>query len=165
MIAAGPDEKIYPVVKIAMIVNALAAEGISCTDALCGVDLSKSEMHSPATRISLNQVIQCYRNAARLTRSPPFAYRTGLKFHVSTYGMYGFAILSSTNARRCISPRSITSSQPPLPKSLLRKKAITRRGRSFPYRIPGSTRAPHDFTGLSKGLLEVRSLIPPAESS
>ena len=30
---------------------------------------------------------------------PHFAYRTGLRFHVSAYGMYGFAILSTVNYR------------------------------------------------------------------
>ncbi len=74
MIAAGPDEKIYPVVKIAMIMNALCAEGISSDDALRGVHLSNVEMQSAATRVSLNQIIEYYRNAARLSRNPHFAY-------------------------------------------------------------------------------------------
>jgi AraC-like DNA-binding protein len=100
MITAGSDEKIYPVVKIATIVDALAAEGVSPVDALRGVELSQNEISSPATLVSLNQVIECYRNAAKLSRDPHFGFRAGLKFHVSTYGMYGFAILSSTNFRR-----------------------------------------------------------------
>jgi hypothetical protein len=100
MIKAGPDEKIYPVVKLATIVDALAAEGVSPADALNGVHLSKSAMSSPETRVSLNQVIECYRNAARLSRDPRFAYHAGLRFHVSTYGMFGFAILSSMNFRQ-----------------------------------------------------------------
>jgi AraC-like DNA-binding protein len=100
MIKAGPDEKIYPVVKLATIVDALAAEGVSPADALNGVHLSKSALASPATRVSLNQVIECYRNAARLARDPRFAYHAGLRFHVSTYGMFGFAILSSMNFRQ-----------------------------------------------------------------
>ena len=100
MIKAGPDEKIYSAVKLATIVDSLAADGVSPTDALDGVHISKSAMSSPTTRVSLNQVIDCYRNAARLSRNPRFAYETGLRFHVSTYGMYGFAILSSMNFRR-----------------------------------------------------------------
>jgi AraC-like DNA-binding protein len=57
-------------------------------------------MSSPATRISLSQVIECYRNAAGLSRDPHFAYHAGLRFHLSAYGMYGFAILSSMNYRQ-----------------------------------------------------------------
>lgn len=94
MVEAGPDEKFYPAAKVAAIVDALAAEGVSATDALKGIDISKSDLSSPATRVSLNQVIECYHNAARLSRDPCFAFHAGLKVHVSTYGMYGFAFLS-----------------------------------------------------------------------
>ncbi len=100
MITPGPDDKVYPPVKIATVLDALAAEGVSPDDALVGVSISKDAVGSPATRVSINQVIACYRNADRLTRDPRFAYHTGLRFHVSTYGMYGFAILSSTNFRQ-----------------------------------------------------------------
>ncbi len=102
MIQPGPDDKIYPVVKIATILKALAAEGVSAEDALAGVALSASAISSPATRVSLNQVIECFRNAVRLSHDPYFAFHAGLRFHVSTYGMYGFAILSSTNFRQTI---------------------------------------------------------------
>jgi AraC-like DNA-binding protein len=102
MIKAGPDEKIYPVVKLATIVDSLGAEGISPTDALNGVHISNSALSLLATRVSLNQVIECCHNAARLSRNPRFAYQTGLRFHVSTFGMYGFAILSSTSFRQTI---------------------------------------------------------------
>src|SRR5260370_36386187 len=57
-------------------------------------------MSSPAMRISLNQLIECYRTAAKLSRDPHFSYHTGLRFHLSAYGMYGFAILSSMNYRQ-----------------------------------------------------------------
>jgi len=100
MINPGPDEKIYPVFKVATIVDALAAEGIAPADALAGVRLSKDAVASPATRVSLNQVIACYRNADRLARDPHFAYKAGLRLHVAAYGMYGFAILSSMNYRQ-----------------------------------------------------------------
>ncbi len=102
MITVSLDEKVYPVVKIATIVNALSAEDIAPSDALNGVHLSKSALSSPDTRVSLNQAIECYRNAARLTRNPHFAYHAGLRFHVTSYGMYGFAILSSMNFRLSI---------------------------------------------------------------
>lgn len=62
-----------------------------------------------------NEVIQSYCNAIRLSRNPHFAYQTGLRFHVSTYGMYGFAILSSTSPNhgvcRPISPARCAARQ------------------------------------------------------
>ena len=100
MIRAGPTERIYLVAKIAMVVDSLRAEGVPSNQALKGVELSEGELHSPDTRVCLNQVLQSYRNAVRLSGDSNFACRTGLKFHVSTYGMYGFAILSSTSFRQ-----------------------------------------------------------------
>ena len=96
-IEAGADESVYPVVKVAAVVAALEAEGISRDDALKGAHLPSNAIASPAARVSINQVITCYRNAIKLTRDRFFAYRAGLGFHVSTYGMYGFAILSSAS--------------------------------------------------------------------
>jgi len=93
------DQKIYPPVKIARVVDALAAEGVPLNEALQGTQLTEGQLRSPNTLVSVNQVIESYRNAMRLTRNPDFAYRTGLKSHVASYGMYGFAILSGTNFR------------------------------------------------------------------
>jgi AraC-like DNA-binding protein len=100
MIQVGPDEKAYLAGKLAIMVGALEADGVAPAQALEHVGLSQSDLASHATRVSLNQVLQCYRNALRLADDPQFAYRAGLRFHLSTYGMYGFAILSSTNFRQ-----------------------------------------------------------------
>ncbi len=102
MIQAGPEEKVYLPGKLAIMVSALAAEGVAPAQALEGVGVSLSELVSHATHVSLNQVLRCYRNALEASTQPHFAYRAGLLFHVSTYGMYGFAILSSTNFRQTI---------------------------------------------------------------
>src|ERR1700757_1807551 len=96
----GPEDKVYQVVKIATVIDALAAEGISVEDALAGVRISRNAMSSSATRVSLHQIIECYRNANKLCHNPHFAYGAGLRFHFTDYGMYGFAMLSSTNYRR-----------------------------------------------------------------
>src|SRR6476659_4520758 len=96
----GPEDKVYQVVKLAMVIDALAAEKISAEDALAGVRISRNATSCPATRVSLNQIIECCRNANKLTQDPHFAYNTGLRFHFTDYGMYGFAMLSSTNYRR-----------------------------------------------------------------
>jgi AraC-like DNA-binding protein len=95
----SPDDAVYPVAKIALVLDALAAEGVPVEDALKRLRLSKASITSPATRVSLNQVIDCCCYAAERARDPHFAYRTGLRFHVSAYGMYGFAILSSVDYR------------------------------------------------------------------
>ena len=100
MIETGPDEKIHPVAKLATIVEALAAEGVTLHDALRSIQLDASALSSPQTRVSLNQIIASCRNALSLSQDPLFAYHAGLRFHASTQGMYGFAILSSTDHRK-----------------------------------------------------------------
>jgi len=102
MVSAGSRQKVYRVARLAGVVSALEAEGVAPARALQRVGLSVAQLHSPETRVSLDQVIRCYRNASELSADPDFAYRTGLRFHVSTYGMFGFAILSSTNFRQAI---------------------------------------------------------------
>jgi len=99
----GPNENVHPVTKIATIVERLGSEGVPATEALTGVNLSLTQLYSPAARVSVNQVLQSYDNAIRLSRDPHFAYNAGLKFHVSTYGMYGFALLSCPNFRDTMS--------------------------------------------------------------
>jgi AraC-like DNA-binding protein len=95
----SPDDTVYPVAKIALVLDALSREGVPIEDALKRVRLSKASISSPTTRVSLNQVIDCCRYAAERSRNPHFAYHAGQRFHVSAYGMYGFAILSSVNYR------------------------------------------------------------------
>ena len=64
MIEAGPDEKIYPVAKIAVVFDALADEGVPTEEALARVRLSKAAMSSPAVRVSLNQILERRRTPA-----------------------------------------------------------------------------------------------------
>lgn len=96
---AGPDDKVFPIQKVALIVEALMAEGATVVDALNGVRLTKKDLSSPVTRVSIAQVLRCCRNATRLASDPGFAFHTGRRLHVTSYGLYGFAILSSTDFR------------------------------------------------------------------
>ena len=100
MHALGADDRIYPTQKIGVLLDALAYEGVPTGRALEGVGLSEHEVADPATRVSLTQVIACCRNAISLSPDPMFAYRTGLRFHLAAYGIYGFAMLSSMDFRQ-----------------------------------------------------------------
>jgi AraC-like DNA-binding protein len=100
MIKPGPDDKVHPALKLATVVDALMAEGISAEDALAGVGISRNEVFSPRTLVSVDQLLKCYRHASKLSRDPHFACHAGLRFHVTAYGLYGFAILSSVNYRQ-----------------------------------------------------------------
>jgi AraC-like DNA-binding protein len=99
MVTPSPSVQVYPVVKVSMIVGLLAEKGIGVERALADTGISPDALHSPQARVSITQVIACYRNAMRLSRDPQFAYNAGLRFHLSTYGLYGFAMLSSPDFR------------------------------------------------------------------
>ena len=100
MIKIGFGEKLHSGTKLAAIVETLLNEGISPNEALSGVQVRVDELHSPVTRISLNQMIAACRNAIRLTSDPQLAFRIGSSIHLSTYGMYGYAMLCSTDFRK-----------------------------------------------------------------
>jgi hypothetical protein len=80
MVKVGTDEKVYPVAKIGLVVDALRESGVAPDEALQGAHVSAAELNSPAARISLNQVLEVYRNAVRLAPHPHFAYLTGIRF-------------------------------------------------------------------------------------
>ena len=95
----GFTEKVFSAAKITAVVDKLALEGASPVDALADADVSLSDLNSPAARISRNQLIQCYRNAITLSRDPHLAFAIGSSVHLSAYGMYGYAMLCSTDFR------------------------------------------------------------------
>jgi AraC-like DNA-binding protein len=99
MESVGFTEKVFSAAKITAVVDKLALEGVLPVDSLLGAEVSLSDLNSPATRISRNQLIQCYRNAIALSRDPHLAFAIGSSVHLSAYGMYGYAMLCSTDFR------------------------------------------------------------------
>ena len=100
--AVDPSRRVYPVGKVAVLIASLRREGIPLSRALSGVHLAERDLHAPATRVSINEIIRICRNALALSRDPHFPFHAGMRVHLSAYGMYGFAILSSTSIREAI---------------------------------------------------------------
>jgi AraC-like DNA-binding protein len=98
-IKVGYGEKLHSATKVAALIDALLNEGIPPAEALRGVHLRVDELHLPTTRVSLNQMIEACRNAMKLTHDPYLAFNVGSSIHLSTYGMYGYAMLCSTDFR------------------------------------------------------------------
>jgi AraC-like DNA-binding protein len=95
----GFTEKVFSAAKIAAVVDKLTSDGTAPVDALADAEVDLSHLSSPAALISRNQLIQCYRNAIALSQDPHLAYAIGSSVHLSAYGMYGYAMLCSTNFR------------------------------------------------------------------
>ena len=102
MVTPSPSIPVYPVVKVSIVVELLAEEGVSAESALDGTGISPEALRSPKARVSISQVVECYRNALGLGRDAQFAYHAGLRFHLSSYGLYGFAMLSSPSFRETL---------------------------------------------------------------
>ena len=98
-IKVGFGEKLHSATKIAALIDALLEKGVPLAEALRGVNLRADELHLPTTRVSLNQMIEACRNAMRLSRDPHLAFNVGSSIHLSTYGMYGYAMLCSMDFR------------------------------------------------------------------
>lgn len=96
----GYEERLHSATKVAALIDALSEEGIPPAEALRGVHLRVDELHLPSTRVSLNQIIEVFRTAMRLSRDPNLAFNVGSSIHLSTYGMYGYAMLCSTDFRK-----------------------------------------------------------------
>lgn len=89
------DEKIYPAHKVAALLQTLAEEGVAPSEVLAGTGLTPERLRSANTRVSYRQVQAAFLNAIRLTRDPASALHAGLRMRVTSYGMYGYALLSS----------------------------------------------------------------------
>ncbi|MEW6642154.1 MAG: AraC family transcriptional regulator [Pseudomonadota bacterium] len=88
------DRKIFATNKLVAMVELLEQDGVSADQALRGVGISPAALQDPQTRMSVRQLLTAYRNAAALARDPDFALKLGNAVRVTSYGIYGFAMLS-----------------------------------------------------------------------
>lgn len=96
----GLNERVYESTKLAALFDILADQGVPPDEILEKVHLSADEVHSPKSRISLADLMTACENAIRISTDPHLPYRVGASVHISTYGMYGFAILCSPDFRK-----------------------------------------------------------------
>lgn len=96
----GWGERVYEPTKLAALFDILVDQGVSPGDILKNVHLTGDEVHAPQSRISLADLMTACENAIRLSSDPLLPYRIGASVHISTYGMYGFAILCSPDFRK-----------------------------------------------------------------
>lgn len=89
------DVAVYCVAEALAITEVLAEHGFSATEALEGTGISRRVLHDPHARISTQQRLALYRNALRLGANSGIGLDVGTRLHLSNYGRYGFALLSS----------------------------------------------------------------------
>ena len=92
-------ERVYESTKLAALFDMLRSQGHPAEEILRHVNVSVKDVHSPKTRISVKQLIIACKNAIQLLGDRHLPYRIGTSIHLSTYGMYGFAILCCPDFR------------------------------------------------------------------
>ena len=89
------EHRIYPTYRVAAIVGVLAENGVPAAEALLGSGIADSQLVEPLARISYRQTLTVFRNALRLAPDPAFALLAGQKMHITAFGIYGYALMSS----------------------------------------------------------------------
>ncbi len=92
-------ERVYGPAKILTVLQALSECGVPAADALAGTGLSLEEVRDPAARTSVHQLLQVGRHAVRLSPSPGLGLIVGQRLHVTSYGLYGYAMLCADTMR------------------------------------------------------------------
>src|SRR5262249_47697141 len=93
-------EKLYAPLKIAMVVRVLSEAGYVADRVLSGTGLNSEELANPNTRTSIEQLLIVGRNAVRLCHAPGLGLAIGQRLHVTSYGMYGYALLCAGTLRQ-----------------------------------------------------------------
>jgi AraC-like DNA-binding protein len=102
LLIVGLGERVYESTKLAALFDVLVGQGHRPDEILRSVNLPSKEVHLPKARISLKQLMIGCKNAIQLSSDRNLPFRIGTSIHISTYGMYGFAILCCPNFRKAM---------------------------------------------------------------
>lgn len=93
------DERLNAPYKVVALAEVVAPMGIDEETLLDGTGLLPEQLHNAQTRISVRQFSQACRNAIRAGAAPGTAFEVGSRMHISSYGMYGYALLCCETLR------------------------------------------------------------------
>ena len=102
ILTVGSSDKVYEATKLGAVFDMLAGAGIAAEAILRGTNIPLADVHSPQARISLTQLMTVCQNALRLSTDRHLPYRIGASIHISTYGMYGYALLCCPDFRKAM---------------------------------------------------------------
>ncbi|HEU0204238.1 MAG TPA: AraC family transcriptional regulator [Burkholderiaceae bacterium] len=87
---------------MATLVATLSEEGVAPAAVLRDADLRTDQLGNPDSRISYRQLFTVLANACRLATTPTTALRAGQRTHLSSFGMYGYALMTCAGSREAI---------------------------------------------------------------
>ena len=89
------EPRLYMPHRIAAVVDTLAEDGVAPARTLEDTGIAPEGLQEPSLRVSYAQCATVFRNAQKLSPDPTFALRAGRRMHLTAYGMWGYALLSS----------------------------------------------------------------------
>jgi AraC-like DNA-binding protein len=98
----GPDERIYLLNKVAAMANYLLRHGIATDLLLEDSVIENSALRDARARVSRRQLFSVIRNFIHLAPRGQSALDAGAALHISNYGFYGYALLSSSAFREAV---------------------------------------------------------------
>ncbi|MCE8004531.1 AraC family transcriptional regulator [Billgrantia ethanolica] len=93
------NQKIYAPYKIAALVDAVAAQGIAPEVVMDGLGLDREALADPATLVCIKQYIDACTNVIEAGANLSTPFETAARLHLTAYGMYGYALLTSPTIR------------------------------------------------------------------
>ncbi|WP_422049865.1 AraC family transcriptional regulator ligand-binding domain-containing protein [Shimia sp.] len=91
------EDKIYHTAKLNAALAALEKRGIDTAHVFEGTELEPHALKDGALRVSSAQILHALRNISERFWHPHLPYEIGSHIRISAYGMYGYAVLCSTN--------------------------------------------------------------------
>lgn len=93
-------EVLRPVVSVQLLARLGQERGLGIDACLRDTGITAASLSNPATEITAAQELQLIRNLVSGLGNPPgLGLDAGLRYHLSSYGIWGFAMLSSPNFR------------------------------------------------------------------
>lgn len=92
-------DRIYNTAKLQAALDVLERNKIDTDHVLVGTGLNAKHLEDVDLRVSSGQVIQAFRNISNEAWYPHIAYEIGHNLHISSYGLYGYAVLCSVTYR------------------------------------------------------------------
>lgn len=86
----------YSMLGLGALFAEMAQQGIDAPALLQGTALKPEQLADPQARISNRQKIAIFRNVRRLSTVPDVGLRAGARQRLSDFGVYGYALVSST---------------------------------------------------------------------
>jgi len=93
------DQRIYAPYKIATLAQVAAEAGIAIDVVLAGTGLGAAQLSDPQIKTSVRQLVAASRNVVQAGAPADTGMEAGSRMHISSYGMYGYALLCCATLR------------------------------------------------------------------